>query len=103
MANDRAKPVEVPHFPSIKHTITMVSLTRVDKLEYLVLVDNSEILTATELTRPGIERLSKLPPGFSHELPAHLAHAQTDDVTGLPVTAFEAFCCGAHGLSILIV
>ncbi|BEI84996.1 hypothetical protein CcaverHIS002_0503970 [Cutaneotrichosporon cavernicola] len=68
----------------------MVSLTRVDKLEYLVLVDNS------------IERLSKLPPGFSHELPAHLAHAHKDELTGLPVTAFEDFCCGAHGLSILI-
>lgn len=51
----------------------------------------------------GIERLSKLPPGFSHELPAHLAHAHKDDLTGLPITAFEDFCCGAHGLSILIV
>lgn len=51
----------------------------------------------------GIERLCKLPPGFSHELGAHLAHAPTDDITGLPVTAFEDFCCGAHGLSILIV
>ncbi|GMK55613.1 hypothetical protein CspeluHIS016_0206690 [Cutaneotrichosporon spelunceum] len=68
----------------------MVSLTRVDKLEYLVLVDNS------------IDRLSKLPPGFYHEQGAHLAHSPKDELTGLPVADLDDFCCGAHGLSILI-
>ncbi len=58
---------------------------------------------ASRVANLGIERLSKLPPGFSHELPAHLAHAHKDELTGLPITVFEDFCCGAHGLSILIV
>lgn len=94
---------------------------RVDKLEFLVLVDNSEFTSAAisllflhhlstlypdrvRLTL-GIERLQRLPPGFSHELPQHLHHHlnPVDELTGLPLTRFEDFCCGAHGLSILIV
>jgi 7,8-dihydropterin-6-yl-methyl-4-(beta-D-ribofuranosyl)aminobenzene 5'-phosphate synthase len=68
-------------------------LTRVDKLEFLVLVDNS------------IERLQKLPPGFIHELPQHIhaPNAEVDSLTGLPLMRLANFCCGAHGLSILLV
>lgn len=90
---------------------------RVDKLEFLVLVDNSEcadpVQSSSDLPHlkpfpyltTGIERLQRLPPGFTHELPQHLHHHlnPVDELTGLPLTRFEDFCCGAHGLSILIV
>ncbi|EIW68999.1 hypothetical protein TREMEDRAFT_62716 [Tremella mesenterica DSM 1558] len=66
------------------------SLTKVDKLEFLILVDNS------------IEWFSKLPEGFSHELPQHLPRAPLDPLTKVPLIDFEHYCCGAHGLSILL-
>ncbi|WRT65723.1 uncharacterized protein IL334_002671 [Kwoniella shivajii] len=69
-----------------------LSLTQVDKLEFLILVDNF------------IEWISVLPTGFSQELPQHLMRgdAPKDDLTGLPIIDFDNYCCGAHGLSILI-
>ncbi|RSH94714.1 hypothetical protein EHS25_004519 [Saitozyma podzolica] len=71
-------------------------LTPVDKLEFLVLVDNC------------IEWFSALPPGFVHEVPQHLKRPPPneppkDPLTGLPVLDFANYCCGAHGLSILIM
>ncbi|KAL1411637.1 hypothetical protein Q8F55_002601 [Vanrija albida] len=70
----------------------MAPLTQVDNLEFLVLVDNC------------VEWISTLPPGFSHEMPQHLNDPEVtyDELTGLPVAKFDDFCCGAHGLSILI-
>ena len=66
--------------------------------------------------------MTKLPPGFTHELPQHLQqkdHGTHDDVKGVPVLDFDKFCCGrciasveewalivaagAHGFSALIV
>ncbi|VDB96760.1 unnamed protein product [Peniophora sp. CBMAI 1063] len=67
-------------------------LKRVERLSVNFLVDNS------------IEWMTKLPPGFSHEIHQHLRDQQPtiDPTTGVPVLNFEKFCCGAHGLSALI-
>ncbi|OWT36218.1 metallo-beta-lactamase superfamily protein [Cryptococcus neoformans Bt1] len=69
-----------------------LDLTPVDKLEVLILVDNF------------VEWFSTLPPEFTHELPQHLASPDVpkDSLTGLPIMDFDNYCCGAHGLSILI-
>ncbi|KAH9485004.1 7,8-dihydropterin-6-methyl-4-(beta-D-ribofuranosyl)-aminobenzene-5'-phosphate synthase [Psilocybe cubensis] len=66
---------------------------QVDKLTIIFLVDNC------------IEWMTKLPPGFSHELPQHLqqtSHGVFDKEKGVPVLDFDNFCCGAHGFSALI-
>ncbi|KAF9565513.1 hypothetical protein CPC08DRAFT_704501 [Agrocybe pediades] len=68
-------------------------LNKVDKLTITFLVDNC------------IEWMTKLPPGFSHELPQHLnqpGHGIPDNDTGVPILDFDGFCCGAHGFSALI-
>ncbi|PPQ93782.1 hypothetical protein CVT25_013491 [Psilocybe cyanescens] len=65
----------------------------VDKLTITFLVDNC------------IEWMTKLPPGFTHELPQHLqqpSHGVFDKEKGVPVLNFDHFCCGAHGFSALI-
>jgi len=65
----------------------------VDKLTITFLVDNC------------IEWMSKLPPGFTHELPQHLQqheHGVFDEKKGVRVLDFDNFCCGAHGFSALI-
>ncbi|KAF7315560.1 Metallo-beta-lactamase protein [Mycena indigotica] len=53
-----------------------------------------------------IEWFTKLPPGFTHELPQHLAQQNPPlhlhPTTGVPVLNFDEFCCGAHGFSALI-
>ncbi|WVR03795.1 hypothetical protein IAU60_000790 [Kwoniella sp. DSM 27419] len=69
-----------------------LDLTPVDKLEFLILVDNV------------IEWFSTLPTGFTAELPQHLSSPRVpiDELTGLPLVDLDNFCCGAHGLSILI-
>ncbi|KAJ7178424.1 beta-lactamase-like protein [Mycena crocata] len=89
-----------------------MTLKTVDRLVVTFLVDNS------------IEWFTKLPPGFTHELPQHLQQQnpplQAHPVTGLncvayatfhsyrcrasgvPVLDFDEFCCGAHGFSALI-
>ncbi|KAF8894949.1 beta-lactamase-like protein [Gymnopilus junonius] len=62
-------------------------------------------LTITFLVDNCTEWMSKLPPGFTHELPQHLQqqdHGTFDDAKGVPVLDFDNFCCGAHGFSALI-
>ncbi|KAL1724101.1 beta-lactamase-like protein [Schizophyllum commune] len=66
------------------------SLRRVDSLTITFLVDND------------IEWMTKLPPGFTHELTQHIAHSKVDELTGVPTLDFDHFCCGAHGFSALI-
>ncbi|KAI0360827.1 hypothetical protein OH77DRAFT_1418843 [Trametes cingulata] len=64
----------------------------VDKLTIIFVVDNC------------IEWMTKLPPGFIHEVPQHLQHPDTprDPLTGVPFLDLENYCCGAHGFSALI-
>ncbi|RPD78528.1 hypothetical protein L226DRAFT_481337 [Lentinus tigrinus ALCF2SS1-7] len=64
----------------------------VDKLTITFLVDNT------------IEWMTKLPPGFIHEVPQHLSQPDVpkDDRTGVPFVDLENYCCGAHGFSALI-
>ena len=86
-------------------------LTQVDKLDFLVLVDNCELRhTFTQISglKSDVEWISTLPPGFVYELPQHLTRPEPngpplDPMTGLPVLDLDNYCCGAHGLSILIV
>ncbi|KAF7361803.1 7, 8-dihydropterin-6-methyl-4-(Beta-D-ribofuranosyl)-aminobenzene-5'-phosphate synthase [Mycena venus] len=70
------------------------ALRSVDRLVITFLVDNS------------IEWFTKLPPGFTHELPQHLQQKNpplhSHPLTGVPVLDFDGFCCGAHGFSALI-
>jgi hypothetical protein len=70
--------------------------------------------------------MSKLPPGFTHEMRHHLTHKvpDLDPLTNVPIIPLENFCCGqqvgiclspvsqsantlchtaAHGFSVLIV
>ncbi|KAG6879662.1 hypothetical protein C0992_013198 [Termitomyces sp. T32_za158] len=69
----------------------MTPTTPVEKLTITFLVDNC------------IEWMTKLPPGFVHELPQQLQlYPDIDNVTGVPVFDFDHFCCGAHGFSVLI-
>ncbi|KAJ6499998.1 beta-lactamase-like protein [Mycena vitilis] len=53
-----------------------------------------------------IEWFTKLPAGFTHELPQHLQQKNpplhSHPLTGVPVLDFNVFCCGAHGFSALI-
>jgi len=58
-------------------------LRKVDKLKVTFLVDNT------------LEWMTKLPPGFTHELPQQLqARPQPDEVTGVPIADLDHFCCG---------
>ncbi|KAI0779967.1 beta-lactamase-like protein [Fomes fomentarius] len=61
-------------------------------------------LTVTFLVDNCIEWMTKLPPGFVHEVPTHLAHPDVprDPRTGVPFVDLENYCCGAHGFSALI-
>ncbi|KAH0589004.1 hypothetical protein H2248_004782 [Termitomyces sp. 'cryptogamus'] len=69
----------------------MTPTTPVDRLTITFLVDNC------------IEWMTKLPPGFVHELPQQMQlYPDIDEVTGVPVVDFDHFCCGAHGFSALI-
>ncbi|KAI0063568.1 hypothetical protein BV25DRAFT_1869697 [Artomyces pyxidatus] len=69
------------------------SIIPVEKLVITFLVDNT------------IEWMSKLPPGFTHEMRQHLVDQKPviDPLTGVPIADIENFCCGAHGFSALIV
>ncbi|TFK56459.1 hypothetical protein OE88DRAFT_1649765 [Heliocybe sulcata] len=72
-------------------TFKKEDLKRVDHFAVTFLVDNS------------IEWMTKLPPGFKHELRQHLAeHPVSDPLTGVPFVDLENYCCGAHGFSALI-
>ncbi|KAG8902662.1 hypothetical protein FRB99_004278 [Tulasnella sp. 403] len=66
--------------------------TAVDKVTLTFLVDNT------------IEWMTKLPPGFTHEMREHISsdYVQIDDLTGVPLLGLDNYCCGAHGLSVLI-
>jgi len=67
------------------------TLRVVDSVTLQILVDNS------------IEWMTKLPDGFTHEARQHLANKpRIDDVTGAPFVDLDKYCCGAHGLSVLI-
>ncbi|KAJ3764010.1 beta-lactamase-like protein [Lentinula raphanica] len=70
------------------------SLRKVDKLTITFLVDN-----AIEW-----QVFTKLPPGFTHELPQHLQEHRctVDEATNTPMLDFNDICCGAHGFSALI-
>ncbi|KAG9056670.1 hypothetical protein FS842_009972 [Serendipita sp. 407] len=69
-----------------------VELKPVDSMDFIVLVDNI------------IEWMSKLPAGFSSEVRLHLsAEPPVDPVTQTPILDLDNYCCGAHGLSILII
>ncbi|EPQ60106.1 Metallo-hydrolase/oxidoreductase [Gloeophyllum trabeum ATCC 11539] len=66
-------------------------LKRVDYFAVTFLVDNS------------IEWMTRLPPGFKHEMRQHLSeHPIIDPLTGVPFLDLENYCCGAHGFSALI-
>ncbi|KAJ2913080.1 hypothetical protein MD484_g7333, partial [Candolleomyces efflorescens] len=67
-------------------------LKRVSKLTITFLVDNN------------IEWMTKLPPGFTHELNQHVprSHPSSKDQGGVPVLDFNDFCCGAHGFAALL-
>ncbi|KAJ7072226.1 hypothetical protein C8F01DRAFT_1103019 [Mycena amicta] len=53
-----------------------------------------------------VDKFTKLPPGFTHELPQHLQQKnpalRLHPTTGVPVLNFDEMCCGAHGFSALI-
>ena len=40
--------------------------------------------------------MTKLPPGFMHEMRLHLKAAELDPVTGVPILPLENFCCGLY-------
>lgn len=67
-------------------------LKRVSKLTITFLVDNN------------LEWMTKLPPGFTHELNQHVprSHPATEDQGGVPVFDLNDFCCGAHGFAALL-
>ncbi|KDQ21879.1 hypothetical protein BOTBODRAFT_99598 [Botryobasidium botryosum FD-172 SS1] len=64
----------------------------VDEVSINILVDNT------------IEWFGKLPPGFSNEVNQHLTRPDVpiDEKTKTPVLDLDNYCCGAHGLSIVI-
>ncbi|PFH50915.1 hypothetical protein AMATHDRAFT_75304 [Amanita thiersii Skay4041] len=66
------------------------NLKVVDKLTITFLVDNN------------IEWMTKLPPGFTHEINQHIRQSPPDETTGVPILDFDNFCCGAHGFSALL-
>ncbi|KAF8893973.1 beta-lactamase-like protein [Infundibulicybe gibba] len=87
------------------------SLGSVDKLTVTFLVDNSiewfdHPNTCIPLRRLNDDsnRMTKLPPGFTHELSQHIRYHSpvVDETTGVPILNFDYFCCGAHGFSALI-
>lgn len=47
--------------------------------------------------------MTKLPPGFTHELQQHLnqpGHGVYDEAKGVPVIDFDKFCCGKLQISL---
>ena len=68
------------------------NLAQVDWLEFVILVDNS------------IEWMSKMPPGYSSEVSVHLRdQPPIDPERHLPIIDLDNYCCGAHGLAVLLV
>ncbi|KEP46765.1 metallo-beta-lactamase superfamily protein [Rhizoctonia solani 123E] len=68
-----------------------IPLVKVNSLTLDIIVDNS------------IEWMTKLPPGFTHEAKRHLNdNPPYDAQKQAPFLDLDNYCCGAHGLSILI-
>lgn len=78
--------------------LVLTTITQLSSGKY-----NLTIACCILLNKP-FPRFSTLPPEFTHELPQHLASPDVpkDSLTGLPIMDFDNYCCGAHGLSILI-
>ena len=49
-------------------------------------------------------RMTKLPPGFIHEVPQHLSHPDVpkDDRTGVPFVDLENYCCGEFAVARIV-
>lgn len=72
--------------------ISGLSLLEIDSLEVTVLVDNE------------IDWMSTNPPCCIPETGGYLARKPAGlDETGTPILNFMNICCGAHGLSLLLV
>jgi len=69
----------------------MPNLRLVDSCTIQVVVDNA------------IEWFSQFPEGFTNEMKFHILNTpRVDEVTGAPFVDLDKYCCGAHGLSLLI-
>jgi len=69
----------------------MPNLRIVDSCTIQIIVDNS------------IEWFNQFPPGVTTEMATHLRdHPKMDEKLGVPVVDLDKYCCGAHGLSLLI-
>lgn len=67
------------------------NLAKVDWLEFVILVDNS------------IEWMSKMPPGYTSEVLGHLRNQPPiDPKLQVPILDLDNYCCGAHGLAVLL-
>lgn len=84
----------------ISHLTMSPPVVSVDKLTITFLVDNCiEWCVLVYDQRPcliaSIYRMTKLPPGFTHEAPQHVQlYPEPDEITGVPVIEFDDFCCG---------
>ena len=46
--------------------------------------------------------MTKLPPGFTQEVPQHIQlYPEPDVLTGVPVIDLDLFCCGTYGLQVM--
>ena len=66
--------------PAQLASMSRPALKSVARLSVTFLVDNT------------IEWMSKLPPGFTHELPRHVPETPPDEKLGVPVLNFDNFC-----------
>ncbi len=73
----------------------------VEKLTITFIVDNTiEWYVSSPMYAGGgliaLVRMTKLPPGFIHEVPQHLSQPDVprDDRTGVPFVDLENYCCG---------
>jgi hypothetical protein len=66
-----------------------LSLKKVHRLEFTILVDNS------------IEWMTKMPPGFGSEMKGHLERCPPVDSerTGIPILDLDEYCCGGSSLN----
>lgn len=75
---------------SVQDMATQSALLRVDRLSLTFLVDNT------------IEWMTKLPPGFKHEIRNQLSNGPPVDVrTGAPFVDLQNYCCGAPHVPIV--
>ena len=98
-----------PSQPALSHLMAnVVKLKSVSKLTITFLVDNTIEWSVSSLAHLAhvhrsshadclyVRRMSKLPPGFIHEVPQHLArhNVPQDPRTGVPIIDLENYCCG---------